>query len=63
MPLVPNFVPRRLLRAKFGSPLERLAIMKSDKVDSAAKVALRPIPYAVETNSPAGNKETARVGS
>ncbi|KAM1276893.1 hypothetical protein ACFX13_030059 [Malus domestica] len=52
MPLVLNFVPRRMLEAKSGSPLERLAIMKSDKVDSAAKVALRPIPYAAETNSP-----------
>ncbi|KAM1137549.1 hypothetical protein FF1_035497 [Malus domestica] len=44
MPLVPNFVPRRLLGAKSSSPLERLAIMKSDKVDSTAKVAPRPIP-------------------
>ena len=63
MPPVPKSVPRRLLGAKSGSPLERLAIMKSDKVDSAAEVALRPIPYAAETNSPAGNEETARVGS
>ncbi|KAM1602469.1 hypothetical protein PS1_029637 [Malus domestica] len=54
MPLVPNFVPKRLLGAKSGSPLERLAIMKSDKVDSAAKVVPRPIPYAAETNSPVG---------
>ncbi|KAM1725050.1 hypothetical protein ACFX11_023425 [Malus domestica] len=63
MPLVPNFVPRRLLGAKSGSPLERLVIMNSDKVDSAIKVAPRPIPYAAETDSPAGNEETARVGS
>ncbi|KAM1298666.1 hypothetical protein ACFX2F_025445 [Malus domestica] len=63
MPLVPNFVPRRLLGAKSGSPLERLAIMKSDKVDSVAKVVPRPIPYAAETDSPTGNEETARVGS
>ncbi|KAM1218842.1 hypothetical protein ACFX2G_046991 [Malus domestica] len=42
---------------------KRLAIMKSDKVDSAAKVALRPIPYVAETDSPAGNEETAHVGS
>ena len=63
MPLVPNFVPRRLLGAKSGSPLERLAIMKSDKVDFVAKVAPRPIPYAAETDSPAGNEETARVGN
>ncbi|KAM1119619.1 hypothetical protein ACFX2B_043175 [Malus domestica] len=63
MPLVLNFVPRRLLGAKSGSPLERLTIMKSDKVDSTAKVAPRPIPYAAETDSPAGNEETACVGS
>ncbi|KAM2748735.1 hypothetical protein EV2_027724 [Malus domestica] len=63
MPLMPNFVPRCLLGAKSGSPLERLAIMKSDKVDSATKVAPRPIPYAAKTDSPAGNEETARVGS
>ncbi|KAM2063875.1 hypothetical protein ACFX16_027346 [Malus domestica] len=63
MPLVLNFVPRRLLGAKFGSPLERLAIMKSDKVDSAAKVAPRPIPYAAEIDSPARNEKTARIGS
>ncbi|KAM2805690.1 hypothetical protein COP2_047568 [Malus domestica] len=37
--------------------------MKSDKVDSAAKVVPRPIPYAAETDSPAGNEETARVGN
>ncbi|KAM1666853.1 hypothetical protein ACFX2K_046392 [Malus domestica] len=42
---------------------KRLAIMKSDKVDSAAKVAPRPIPYVAETDSPAGNEETAHVGS
>ncbi|KAM2165542.1 hypothetical protein ACFX1R_039679 [Malus domestica] len=40
-----------------------LAIMKRDKVDSAAKVALRPTPSAAEINSPAGEEETARVGS
>ncbi|KAM1022320.1 hypothetical protein ACFX2A_044357 [Malus domestica] len=63
MPLVLNFAPRHLLGAKSGSPLERLAIMKSNKADSATKVAPRPIPYAAETDLPAGNEETARVGS
>ncbi|KAM0973384.1 hypothetical protein FF1_016732 [Malus domestica] len=63
MLLVLNFVPRRLLGAKSCSSLERLAIMKNDKVDSAAKVAPRPILYAAETDSPAGNEETACVGS
>ena len=37
--------------------------MKSDKVDSAAKVALRPTDSAVETDSPAGKNETVRMGS
>ncbi|KAM1760565.1 hypothetical protein ACFX12_003426 [Malus domestica] len=63
MPLVPNFIPRHLLGAKSGSLSEKLAIMKSDKVDSAAKVAPRPIPYATKTDSPAGNEKTARIGS
>ena len=44
MPLMPKFVPRRPLGANFGSPLERLAIMKNNKVDSAAKVVPRPTP-------------------
>ena len=63
MPLVPKSVPRHLLRAKSSLPLEKLAIMKSDKVDSAAKVALRPTSLAAKTNSPAEKDETARVGS
>ena len=37
--------PRRLLGTKFSSPLERLVIMKSDKVESVAKVAPRPTCY------------------
>ncbi|KAB2616953.1 copper-transporting ATPase HMA5 [Pyrus ussuriensis x Pyrus communis] len=53
----------RMARAKFGSALERLSIMKSDKVDTAAKVALRPTPSAAETDSPARKEETAHVGS
>ena len=53
MPRVPKYVPRRPLGARSGSPLERLAIMKSDKVDSAAKVAPRPTLPAAETDSPA----------
>ncbi|KAB2635293.1 hypothetical protein D8674_025827 [Pyrus ussuriensis x Pyrus communis] len=42
---------------------KRLAIMKSDKVDFAAKVALRPTPSAAETDSPVGKEETTHVGS
>ncbi|KAM1790782.1 hypothetical protein ACFX12_034812 [Malus domestica] len=51
--LVPKFALRYPLEAKSGSSLERLATMKNDKVDSTAKVALRPNLFAVETDSPA----------
>ena len=60
---MPKSVPRRPLRAKSGSPLEKLAIIKSNKVDYVAKVAPRPTSSATETDSPAGKEETARVGS
>ncbi|KAM1425453.1 hypothetical protein TB1_017090 [Malus domestica] len=63
MPLVPKFVPRCSLGAKSGSYLEKLAIMKSDKVDSTAKVVLRPTPSTTEIDSLAGKDETARVGN
>ena len=60
---MPKSVPRRPVRAKSSSHLERLGIMKSDKVDSAAEVAPRHISPAAKTESPAGKEETARVGS
>ncbi|KAM1764363.1 hypothetical protein ACFX11_003624 [Malus domestica] len=63
MPLVLKSVPIRPLGAKSGSPLERLAIMKSDKVDSTTKVVPRPTPLATKTDSPTGKEKTARVGS
>ena len=63
MPPVPKFMPRGPLGAKFSSSSKRLAIMKSDKVDSAAKVALRPTFSVAETDSPAGKDKTACVGS
>ncbi|KAM2382835.1 hypothetical protein ACFXTH_040461 [Malus domestica] len=63
MPSVLKFVPRRPLGTKSGSFSEMLAIMKSNKVDSAAKVALRLIPSAAETDSPTGKEETGHVGS
>ena len=63
MPSVPKSVPRCLFGVKSGSPLERLAIMKSDKVDSAAKMVPMPTPSAAETDSPAGKRKTARMGS
>ncbi|KAM1331140.1 hypothetical protein ACFX14_043775 [Malus domestica] len=63
MPLGSKFVPRCLLGVKSSSPLERLATMNSDKVDSTAKVALRPTHFAAETDSLARKEETAHVGS
>ncbi|KAM2816178.1 hypothetical protein COP1_040446 [Malus domestica] len=54
---------RRPLGAKSGSPLKRLATMKSDKVDSTAKVAPRPIPLAAKTSSPTEKEETTQVDS
>ncbi|KAM2554437.1 hypothetical protein TB2_018558 [Malus domestica] len=62
MPLVPKFVPKCLLGAKSGSPLERLATMNSDKVNSAAKVALRPTLFTAKID-PTRKEETACVGS
>ena len=49
MPPVPKSVPRSPLGAKSGSLLEKLAIIKSNKVDSIAKVAPRPTFSATET--------------
>ncbi|KAM1352600.1 hypothetical protein ACFX2H_032182 [Malus domestica] len=63
VPLVPKSIPRRMLGAKSGSPLERLTTMKSDKVDSTAKVAPGPIPLAIETGSLAKKEESAYMGS
>ncbi|KAM2977165.1 hypothetical protein FF2_014138 [Malus domestica] len=63
VPLVSKFMLKRLLRAKSGSPLERLAIMKSDKVDPAVRMALKPTPLTAKTDSPVEKEETACVGS
>ncbi|KAB2622767.1 hypothetical protein D8674_024949 [Pyrus ussuriensis x Pyrus communis] len=60
---MPKSMPRCPLGAKSGSYSGRLTIMNNHKVDSTAKVALRPIPSATKTDSPARNEETARVGS
>ncbi|KAM2495617.1 hypothetical protein EV2_036484 [Malus domestica] len=46
-----------------GSPLERFATIKSDKVPLPAKVVPKYVPYAAETNSSAEKNETARAGS
>ncbi|KAM1662339.1 hypothetical protein ACFX2K_005103 [Malus domestica] len=63
MPPVPKSVPGLSFGAKSGSPLEILAIMKSGKVDSAAKVASRPTPFVAETDSPARKEDTTCMGS
>ncbi|KAM2717435.1 hypothetical protein EV1_029463 [Malus domestica] len=44
VPQVPKFMPRRPSGDKFGSPSERFTTMKSDKVDSASKMAPSPLP-------------------
>ena len=63
MPPVPKSVPRHPLRAKYGSPLEKLAIIKSNKMNYVSKVAPRPTSSATETDSPAGKEEIACIGS
>ena len=63
MPPVLKSEPRRPLGAKSGSYLENLAFIKSNKVDYVAKVAPRPTPPTVETDSPIGKEETTLVGS
>ncbi|KAM1121518.1 hypothetical protein ACFX19_003232 [Malus domestica] len=63
MPPVPKFLPKRPLWAKSGSPLEKLATMKSDKMDFATKVAPKPTPQAAEIDYSVEKKETARVDS
>ncbi|KAM1050573.1 hypothetical protein ACFX13_033036 [Malus domestica] len=63
IPSVSRSVPSRPLGTKFSSPLERLIIMKSDKVDFVAKVAPLSTPSAAVTDLPDGKDETARMGS
>ena len=63
VPLVPKFMPKRLSGAKFSSPLERLATMKSDKVDFAAKEGPKPTLLTAETDLPAEKEEIAHTGS
>ncbi|KAM0962524.1 hypothetical protein ACFX13_022060 [Malus domestica] len=61
MPHVPKSISGRSFGAKSGSPLEKLAIMKSGKVDFVVKVAPMPTPFAAETDSPARKEDTACV--
>ncbi|KAM1801359.1 hypothetical protein ACFX11_032978 [Malus domestica] len=63
VPPMSKYVPKRSLRAKSSSPSMRLATMKNDKVDFAAKVVPRLIPFAAEIGSLAEKEETTRLGS
>ena len=63
VPSLSMSVPMHPLGAKSSSPLEGLATMKSDKLDSAAKVVPMPIPLDVETSLPAKKEKTIYVGS
>ena len=56
MPPVSKSVPRRPLKAKCGSHLEKLAIIKSNEMNYVAKVAPRPTSSATKTDSPAGKE-------
>ncbi|KAM1461310.1 hypothetical protein ACFX11_045681 [Malus domestica] len=62
MPPVPKFVPKRSSGANSGSPLERLATMKSDKVSMPAKMVPKPASSAAAPNSSTDKKETVRSG-
>ncbi|KAM2075110.1 hypothetical protein ACFX1T_038042 [Malus domestica] len=63
MPPVSKSVPRRSLRAKFGSPLERLTIMKTDKVGSTAKVAPRSTYLPTETARMGNCEKSTKLAS
>ena len=56
-------MPKRPSRAKSGSPLEKLATMKSDKVLLPTKVAPKSVPSTAEIDSSAEKMEAARSGS
>ncbi|XP_050128134.1 uncharacterized protein LOC126604864 [Malus sylvestris] len=60
---VPKFVLKPLSGAKSGSPLEKLATMKSDKVPLPAKVAPKSFPSTAEIDSSVEKNETVRVGN
>ena len=62
-PPVSGFVSKRPSGTKSGSTLERLAAMKSGKVDYAAKVAHEPASSSTVTDSSAEKGKSARMGS
>ncbi|KAM2057972.1 hypothetical protein ACFX16_030602 [Malus domestica] len=63
VPSMLKFVPKCPSGAKSGSPLERFATIKSDKVPLPAKVAPKPVPSTAEINSSTKKKKIAHVGS
>ena len=63
VPSVYEFMSKCPLGAKSGSTFERLATMKSGKVDSAAKVELGPIPHFAVIDSSAKKGKSARMDS
>ncbi|KAM1578594.1 hypothetical protein ACFX1Z_040131 [Malus domestica] len=63
MSSVSKFVPNHSSRAKSGSPLERLATIKINKVPLPAKVVPKSVPSAAEVNSSTKKKETACADS
>ncbi|KAM2959910.1 hypothetical protein FF1_029668 [Malus domestica] len=54
-----EFVSKHPLRAKSGSTSERLVAMKSGKVDSAGKVAPRPVSLSAMTDLSTENGKSA----
>ena len=61
--MVPKFVSKRPPGAKSGSPLERLATKKSDKIPLSAKVVPKLVLSTAEANSSDEKKETAHADS
>ncbi|KAB2617054.1 plastidial pyruvate kinase 1 [Pyrus ussuriensis x Pyrus communis] len=60
---VPKFVSKRPSGAKSGCAFERLAAMKSRKVDSVAKVASRPVLLSAVIDSSTKKGKSARTDS
>lgn len=58
-----GFVPKRASGAKPDLASERLTVMKSEKVDSDAKVASGPVPPTTAAYSSDEKRKFARMGS
>lgn len=58
-----RFVPKRASRAKPDLASKRLTVMKSEKVDSDAKVSPGPIPLTTAAYSSDEKRKYARMGS